>query len=121
MLDGADKVRALLDAARALDSIQAPYALIGGVAVGLHTQHPRATLDTDLAVHTSHRGGSLNALFVAAGFELRGEYAHSANFRHTSGEPLQLAFDAGFDAMIERAEVFEVEGLIRFNVEINDR
>ena len=40
----------------------------------------------------------------AAGFSLRGEFAHSVNLRHASGEPLQLVFDPQFDPMIERAE-----------------
>ena len=108
MSDGADKVSALIDAVRVLDAASAPYALIGGVAVGLHSQVPRATLDTDLAVHTAHRGSELVTAFVAAGFDLRGEYDHSVNFRHGSGEPLQLAFDPQFDAMVDRAQSFRI-------------
>lgn len=111
MSEGADKVQAIVDAVRTLDGLGAPYALIGGVAVGLHTRTPRATLDTDLAVHTKRRGPSLIAAFVAAGFELRGEHPHSVNFRHASGEPVQLAFDVAFDPMLERAAVFAVDGV----------
>ena len=36
MQEAPDKVAALLDTARALDAIAAPYALIGGVAVGIN-------------------------------------------------------------------------------------
>jgi hypothetical protein len=108
--DAADKVSALIDAVRALDAASAPYALIGGVAVGLHSRVPRATLDTNLTVHTAHRGSDLVDAFDAAGFDLRGEYDHSVNFRHVSGEPLQLAFDPEFDAMIGRAETFAIDG-----------
>lgn len=111
MLEGADKVQALVAAVRALDGLGARYALIGGVAVGLHTRVPRATLDTDLAVHTTSRGPALTAAFVAVGFELRGEHAHSINFRHASGEPVQLAFDVAFDPMLDRAVVFDVDGV----------
>jgi len=111
MADGADKVLALVDGVRVLDAAGAPYALIGGVAVGLHSRVPRATLDTDLAVHTSSRGPALVDAFVLSGFELRGEYAHRVNLRHASGEPLQLAFDAEFDAMIDRAETFRIDGV----------
>jgi hypothetical protein len=107
----ADKVQALVDAVRVFDGLAVPYALIGGVAVGLHTRVPRATLDTDLAVHSAHRGRALTGGLVAAGFELRGEHAHSANFRHRSGEPVQLAFDTEFDPMVNRAEVFDVDGV----------
>ena len=111
MTDGADKVRALLDVVRILEAVGAPYALIGGVAVGIHAGVPRATVDTDFAVHTSHRTGKLADSLVAAGFERRGEHLHSINFRHASGEPVQLAFDAAFDAMIGRAEAFDFEGV----------
>jgi hypothetical protein len=111
MPEGADKIRALIDAVSTLDGLGAPYALIGGVAVGLHTGVPRATLDTDLAVHTTRRGPALTAAFIAAGFELRGEHAHSVNFRHRSGEPVQLAFDVAFDPMLDRAARFDVDGV----------
>lgn len=110
MLEGADKITALVEAVRVLDGLGVPYALIGGVAVGLHTGVPRATLDTDLAVHSARRGPTLTAGFVAAAFELRGEHAHSVNFRHASGEPVQLAFDPEFDPMLGRAEEFDVDG-----------
>ena len=101
-----DKAAALLDAARALEGIGAPYALIGGVAVGIHSGVPRATLDTDLAVRSSCDRGAVARALVDAGFRAVGEHPHSANFRHRSGEPLQLAFDPAFDPMIERAESF---------------
>jgi len=39
-----------------------------------------------------------------------GEFEHSVNFRHATGEPVQLAFDGDFDAMIERAESINVAG-----------
>ena len=111
MVDDAGKVHALLDAVAVLDGADAAYALTGGVAVGLHSGVPRATLDTDLAVGTRHRGEDLVTSFVRAGFELRGEHAHSVNLRHGCGEPVQLAFDPAFDAMIERAESLDVDGV----------
>jgi len=105
-----DKVAALLDAAAALERIGARYALVGGVAVGIHSGVPRATLGIDLSVLSRvSRAQAIGAL-SAAGFQLTGEFAHSVNFRHASGEPLQLVFDPSFDAMIERAESFEVRG-----------
>ena len=105
-----DKVAALLDAAAALERIGARYALVGGVAVGIHSGVPRATLGIDLSVLSRvSRAQAIGAL-AAAGFQLTGEFAHSVNFRHASGEPLQLVFDPSFDAMIERAESFEVRG-----------
>ena len=110
MVEHADKIAALTDAVAVLTALGAPYALIGGVAVGLHAKLPRATLDTDLAVASAFRGPGLTDAFVAAGFEARGEHPHSVNFRHVSGEPVQLAFDSAFDGMIGRAEAFDIDG-----------
>jgi len=48
---------------------------------------------------------------VRGGFVLVGCFTHSLNFKHESGEPLQLAFDPEFDAMIARAEAMPVDDL----------
>lgn len=106
----ADKLAALLDTVRALEAAGISYALIGGLAVGIHAGVPRATLDVDFAVHfTKGREKAVQAL-EAAGLIKTGNFQHSVNLRHASGEPVQLAFDAEFDAMIDRAETFEVGG-----------
>lgn len=110
MDEGADKIAALLDAAQTLTVTGAPYALIGGVAVGIHSGFPRATVDTDIAVMSTAVRSAVAQAMTDAGFQLIGEHAHSSNFRHPSGEPVQLAFDPYFDPMIERAESLEVEG-----------
>jgi hypothetical protein len=111
MQESADKVGALLDAVRVLDAMSVGHALIGGVAVGVHSGVPRATLDVDLAISAGADRGSVIQRFVQAGFRLTGEFAHSVNFRHASGEPVQLACDAEFDPMIARAERFDVGGV----------
>lgn len=103
-----DKLAALTQAARALEAVGARYALIGGVAVGIHSGAPRATLDVDIAVQTSADRAAVTAALTTAGFRVVGEFEHSVNFRHTSGEPVQLAFDPEFDVMIERATPFAV-------------
>lgn len=105
-----DKLAALLDAARAFEAADVPYALIGGLAVGIHAAVPRATVDIDLAVHIGAGRDVAIKVLERAGLKKTGEFQHSANFRHTSGEPVQLAFDPEFDAMIERAEKFDVAG-----------
>jgi hypothetical protein len=110
MIQTPDKLAALLDAAQALDSIGAAYALIGGVAVGIHAGVPRATLDTDLAVVSTVPRTAVIEAMQGAGLALVGQFEHSANFRHQSGEPVQLAFDLPFDPMIERAEGMDVAG-----------
>jgi hypothetical protein len=110
MDDSPDKAAALLDTARALDTIRLGHALIGGVAVGLHSGVPRATLDVDVAVLSTCVRADVMRVMTGAGFQLVGEHPHSLNFRHPSGEPVQLALDPAFDAMIERAETFEIGG-----------
>lgn len=111
-MDGeADKVGALGDTIRTLDAIAAPYALIGGVAVGIRSGVPRATLDTDLAVRSTIERARIVSALQAAGLSLRGEFAHTLNFRHSSGEPVQIVFDPEFDAMIDRAELFAMGGM----------
>lgn len=106
-----DKLAALIDTARALEGAGVRYALIGGLAVGIHAGVPRATVDVDMAAHGAAGGRdcAVEAL-EKAGLEKTGEFAHSVNFRHVSGEPVQLAFDPDFDAMIERAETIDVAG-----------
>jgi hypothetical protein len=99
-----DKMAALLDAVRALTAAAMPHALVGGVAVGVRSGVPRATLDTDLAVRSTVERHAVVQVFAAAGFVLRGEFEHSVNFRHATGEPVQVMFDPVFDPMIDRAE-----------------
>jgi hypothetical protein len=111
MAETPDKVAALTDAVRILDSLSIGHALIGGIAVGIHSGRPRATLDVDLAFSSSADRQTVIQSFEQAGFRLVGEFPHSINFRHASGEPVQLAFDPAFDVMLERAERFEVTGV----------
>lgn len=106
----ADKVGAILDTSRSLLELGVGHALIGGVAVGIHSRTPRATLDTDFAIPSSTDQAKLIPALTAAGFTLVGRFAHSINFRHSSGEPVQLAFDPRFDSMIARAIPLEVRG-----------
>ena len=106
----AEKLTALVDTARALDAASIPYALIGDVAVGIHCGTPRATVGVGVAALLSSGRGRVVAALEGAGFRKTGEFPHSVNFRHSSGEPVQVAFDPGFDVMILRAERFEVAG-----------
>ena len=108
MASGPDKVGALAEALVALQSLGVRGALIGGVAVGIRSGVARATLDTDIAVTSSADRAAIVQAFVAAGFVLRGQHEHSVNFRHSSGEPVQLAFDPALDPAIARAETMQV-------------
>ncbi len=105
-----DKLAALVDVSRALDAMGAPHALVGGVAVGVRAGVPRATLDTDFAVRSSVDRERVVEALTAAGFVLRGRHAHSVNFRHAAGEPVQIVFDPQFDPMIDRAEPINAAG-----------
>ena len=107
----AEKARAVRDTASALDAATVPYALIGGVAVGIHSGSIRATLDVDVAALMAAGRERAIAALEHAGFAKTGEFPHSVNFRHASGEPVQLAFDPAFDEMILRAETFETGGV----------
>ena len=75
------------------------YAL--GLSVGLHLRAVRSTIG---------RGSIIEAL-TAAGFRLTGTFPHSINFRHPSGEPVQIIVDPEFDP-IDRAEGLDL-GAVR--------
>jgi hypothetical protein len=106
-----DKLDALRAVARALSGAKVPHALIGGLAVGIRSGIPRATIDVDIAVSTTTDKSFVTELLVSAGFKLVGQFDHSINFKHKSGEPVQLAFDPAFDPMIERAEPVPLDEL----------
>jgi hypothetical protein len=99
-----DKLSAIAAACEVLTQSDVRYALIGGLAVGIRTGVPRATLDVDFAIESSTRLEPLLASMESHGFCVTGKFAHSVNFEHSSGEPVQLAFDAAFDVYILRAE-----------------
>jgi hypothetical protein len=103
-----DKLGAIVAAASVFSEAGVAYALIGGLAVGVHSGIPRATLDVDFAIPTGVDRARLAERFKAHGFRLVGEFAHSLNFKHQNGEPVQLAFDAFFDPMIERAQMLRL-------------
>ena len=106
-----DKLSALADAVRALDRLGAAHAVVGGVAVGIRSGVPRATLDTDVAVRSTVERGSISEALTGAGLRLTGTLAHSMNFRHPAGEPVQIVFDPEFDPMIDRAEPLDLAGV----------
>ena len=103
-----DKLGAIADTSRTLERLNVGHALIGGLAVGIHTNVPRATLDVDFAVDSRIDRDAAVCAMTAAGFQHTGTFAHSLNFRHESGEPVQLAMDPEFDPMLGRAETVEV-------------
>lgn len=111
-MDGSpDKLAALVDVVQALDRLGAIHAVVGGVAVGIRSGVPRATLDTDVAVRSTVARSAVREALTSGGFRLTGTFAHSMNFRHSSGEPVQIVFDPEFDPMVDRAEPLDVSGV----------
>jgi hypothetical protein len=104
MTGAPDKLSAIAAACAAFSQADVRFALIGGLAVGIRSGVPRATLDVDFAIVSSTPLEPLLASMGGCGFSITGRFAHSVNFEHSSGEPVQLAFDAEFDAYILRAE-----------------
>jgi Nucleotidyl transferase AbiEii toxin, Type IV TA system len=106
-----DKLAAIRAAAGVFAECGVAYALIGGVAVSVRSGVPRATLDVDFAIPSTAARAVLAERMAERGFSPGGQFAHSMNFKHASGEPVQLAFDPAFDSMIERAEILELGDL----------
>lgn len=106
-----DKLEAIRAATAAFAENRVPYALIGGLAVGIRSGVPRATLDVNFAVATRVERVWLVERMAEQGFRLRGEFVHSVNLEHESGEPVQLASDPFFDPIIERAELIQLGDL----------
>lgn len=108
MDDSPDKVVALTDVARALDRLGAPHAVVGGVAVGIRSGVPRATMDTDVAVRSTVERRLIIDTLTTAGLRLTGTFPHSTYLRHPSGEPVRIIIDPEFDPMIDRAEELDL-------------
>jgi hypothetical protein len=72
MNETGDKIAALTDVACALEGAGVRYALIGGVAVGIHSGAPRATADVDLAVHSQAARSAVRATLEGVGFHFVG-------------------------------------------------
>lgn len=62
-------------------------------------------MDINLAVHLDNGKELAIQALERAGLKKTGVFQHSVNFRHSSGEPVQLAFDPLFDAMVDREDV----------------
>ena len=119
--DGDSKEKPLRLIAELLDREAVPYALIGGVALQLHTEEPRSTLDIDLAVPT-YAHVPREAL-LEAGFEHTGRHAPRDNWRAPGPGPAKrrtaVQFSAeedGIAAAVARAGIVHLEGGVRLRV-----
>lgn len=100
---------ALIALARVLADTATPYAIIGGVALQVHQEEPRTTLDVDLAVR------DLDALpraeLQAAGFRPIGRFPHSENWLGPEGVPVQFTDDPLLASALDRALQIELDGV----------
>jgi hypothetical protein len=111
-LAGDTKEPALRTVVEVLEASGTPYAVIGGVAMQLHSREPRTTLDIDLAVRRFD-DVPRDAL-LKAGFEHEGRFPHSDNWRApgTGPRPQRTAVqfsaeDVGLDDAVARARVVD--------------
>lgn len=119
--EGDSKEGPLRHVAELLDREGVAYALIGGVAVQLHTAEPRSTLDIDLAV-PAYADIPRDAL-IAAGFDHTGRHEHSDNWRAPGSAPLNqrtaVQFSAegdGIAGAVAHASVVNLAGGVRLRV-----
>lgn len=103
------KKPALLAVGRVLAQTGTPYALIGGLALQVHQEEPRTTLDIDLAVLS--RGSIPQAELEAAGFSRTGQFKNSENWLGPGETPVQFTDDPALAAAVARAEEIELEGV----------
>ncbi len=119
--DGDSKESSLRLVAQLLEREQVPYALIGGVAVQLHTQEPRSTLDIDLAVPTYAHVP--RAALLETGFDHTGRHDHSDNWRAPGPGPLKQRTAVQFSAegegiadAVAHASIIDLAGGVRLRV-----
>jgi hypothetical protein len=100
-----------------LEATRTAYALIGGLAVQLHSEEPRTTLDIDLAVATFAELPVEE--LTRAGFEHEGRFAHSDNWRAPGSAARKQrtaiqfsAEDVGIASAVEHARTVEIDGMI---------
>ena len=100
---------ALMALGRVLATNGTPYAIIGGVALQVHKEEPRTTLDIDLAV--ARFDAIPRAELEAAGFQHRGRFEHSDNWIGPSGVPVQFTDDPALLPVLERAFEIDLDGV----------
>lgn len=114
-LPQADKEFAILEVARIFKKAGVPYAVMGGVAVQVHTQEPRTTLDLDIALR-SKDAVPAEAL-LAAGFTHEGTFEFSDNWRAPGPLPrkqrtaVQFSADALTADAVDHAGTVTLEGI----------
>lgn len=101
--DQADKSkeRTLHQLVDVLNSMRVPYAIIGGVALQVHSSDPRTTADIDVAL--PERSMIPVSALEAAGFQHTGSFDHAENFKSLDGIAVQFSAEPEWVGVVERA------------------
>jgi hypothetical protein len=105
-----DKASAILEIARIFDRAGVRYAIMGGVAVQVHTREPRTTLDLDIALVSKDDipAGALKS----AGFKHEGSFRFSDNWRAPGPGPRSERTAVQFSADDLTAEAVAYAGTV---------
>jgi predicted nucleotidyltransferase len=97
------KKPALLALCRVLEEQQVAYAIIGGLALQVHREEPRTTLDIDIAV--LDRSAIPGDALAAAGFQSSGTFEHSENWTAADATPVQFTDDPAIAPVAAAGEI----------------
>jgi hypothetical protein len=109
---------ALLALCRVLEQSRVPYAIIGGIALQVHQQEPRTTLDIDVAV--VDRQVIPRQDLSAAGFACHDSFEHSENWIAADGTPVQFSDDPALAPAVTRADEHVLEGVTVRVIQVTD-
>jgi predicted nucleotidyltransferase len=99
----------LMSLCRVLGDAGAEYAIIGGLAVQIHHQEARTTLDIDVAIIS--RDAMPRDGLIAAGFRFHQAFAHSENWVGADGTPVQFTDDPMLANAIRQAGEIVVDDI----------
>ena len=105
-----DKESAILAIAHIFGEYGIPYAIMGGVAVQIHTSEPRTTLDLDIALRNQD-DVPVDAL-RAAGFLHEGTFRFSDNWRAPGDAPIKQRTAVQFSADDLTAQAVDGAGVV---------
>lgn len=108
----------LLALCRVLMEEHVPYAIIGGLALQVHQEEPRTTLDIEVAV--LDRVALPRAALTAAGFQFGGPCKHSENWTGIDGTPVQFTDDPALARAVTAAGEILLDGVTLRVIRIGD-
>lgn len=103
------KKPALLALCRVMGDEKVAYAIIGGLALQVHQNEPRTTLDIDIAV--LDREAIPRQALTAAGFQFGETFEHSENWTAADGTPVQFTDDPAIAPAVTAAGEIMLDGV----------